>query len=144
MLAAARARIARLTPQQAWDAMANGALVLDLRDGDRRARTGVVPGSIHVPTLVLEWRVCIESGFAHPLITGRDQALILLCNEGFGSSLAAARLRDLGFSDVADVIGGFSAWEEAGLPTQPPQPRAAGVLDGLADPEPRGPRRAAN
>ena len=139
VLAAARARIARLDPQQTWTAMAGGALLLDLRDHDRRARDGVVPGSIHVPTLVLEWRVCVESGFANPVVRGREQPLVLLCNEGYGSSLAAARLVDLGFTDVADVIGGFAAWRDSGLPTAPPQPSREGALDGLGDPEPGGP-----
>ena len=120
-LAEARARIKRYTPQQAASA---DVLIVDLRSNDERDRDGVVPGSVHVPRSVLEWRCDQSSGFANPALAGH--ALVLLCAHGYSSSLAAASLVDLGFTDAADIEGGFEAWREAGLPIGP-APVAEGV-----------------
>ena len=113
MLIAARARIERYTPAEA---AAADALIVDLRCDDVRTRDGIVPGSVHVPRSVLEWRVDPGSGYANPALAGRR--LILMCEEGYSSSLAAASLCDLGF-DGADLVGGFTAWLAEGLPTVP-------------------------
>ena len=110
VLTAARERITRLSPREA---ASSGGLIVDTRSNDERAREGIVPGSVHVPLSVLEWRADQSSGHANPALAGRT--LIVLCAHGYSSSLAAARLLDLGI-DAGDVAGGFEAWREAGLP----------------------------
>jgi ADP-ribose pyrophosphatase YjhB (NUDIX family) len=116
VLAAARARLARLTPAEAAARMREGWTLVDVRALDLRARDGWIPGSVHAPLNVLEWRVDPESGAHEPALAGHEDRLILICHEGYSSSLAAVRLRSLGFEDTTDVIGGFSAWRAAGLP----------------------------
>jgi rhodanese-related sulfurtransferase len=110
MLAEARARITRYAPREIDD----GVLLVDLRSNDERARDGIIPGSIHVPRSVLEWRCDPESGYANPVLTGRR--LVLVCAHGESSSLAAASLVELGLDDAGDLVGGFEAWRDAGLP----------------------------
>jgi rhodanese-related sulfurtransferase len=132
VLAAARARIARYEPAEAARRAAAGSLLVDLRARDDRERDGIIPGSVHVPRSVLEWRVDPGSGFANPELAGVE--LILVCNHGFSSSLAAASVRDLGRDDVADLVGGFVAWRDAGLETVPAPPPAEG-LPGMGGPE---------
>lgn len=100
---------------------------MDLRSHDERAREGVIPGSVHVPRSVLEWRVDPESGYSNPVVADRDSELILVCHEGYSSSLAAASLRELGRERVADLIGGFEAWCDAGLETIVPPPQQDGL-----------------
>src|SRR5437667_9188804 len=127
MLAAARARIRRYTPAEA---AAADVLIVDLRSSDERARHGIVPGSVHVPRSVLEWRCDQSSGFANPNLAGRT--LVMLCAHGFSSSLAAASLIELGFADAGDVEGGFEAWAAAGLPVvEAPTP---GAVPGMGAP----------
>jgi rhodanese-related sulfurtransferase len=75
----------------------------------------VIPGSVHVPRTVLEWRVDPESGFSNPQIADRELELILVCADGYGSSLAAAALRELGFGQAGDLVGGFRGWRAEGL-----------------------------
>jgi rhodanese-related sulfurtransferase len=111
MLAEARSRIRRYSPAEA--AGADG-LIVDLRSDDERRESGVIPGSVHVPRSVLEWRCDQESGFANPHLAG--QRLILLCAHGYSSILAAASLVELGLEGAGDIEGGFEAWCEAGLP----------------------------
>jgi rhodanese-related sulfurtransferase len=119
LLAAARARYTRIDPFRACRAMSDGALLIDVRDGDQRRRDGRVPGALVIDRTVLEWRVDPASGATHPAITGLDQPLILICNQGYSSSLAVASLLDLGFTNVTDVTGGLQAWRAAGLPVDP-------------------------
>ncbi len=128
VLAAARARIDRYAPA---DAAVADALIVDLRCGDVRAQTGIIPGSVHVPRSVLEWRCDPGSGYANRVLAGRR--LILVCEHGHSSSLAAASLRDLGV-DAADLEGGFEAWVAAGLPVKPAPPSPSG-LPGMGGPE---------
>lgn len=117
MLAAARARIERVPPEAAWAAASAGdALIVDLRSSDERRRRGIVPGSLHIPRSVLEWRVDPEGRWRNPHVGGLDRRILLLCAEGFSSSLAAASLVDIGFERAGDVVGGFAAWRHAGLP----------------------------
>jgi rhodanese-related sulfurtransferase len=116
VLAAAQARLRRLTPAQAAAAMREGSILVDTRDGDLRSRDGRVPGSVPIPLSVLEWRVDPSSGHQSPVLAGHEDSLILLCHEGCSSSLAAVRLHDLGFENTTDVVGGFVAWAAAGLP----------------------------
>ena len=88
---------------------------MDLRSVDERAREGVIPGSVHVPRSVLEWRVDPDSGFSNPHVADSRLELILACHEGYSSSLAAASLRELGHVRVGDLVGGIQGWREAGL-----------------------------
>jgi rhodanese-related sulfurtransferase len=117
LLAEARARIVRLTPQDAVARIAAGALLVDIRPAAQRAREGEVPGSLIVERNVLEWRFDPASDARLPQATGYDVDVIVLCSEGYTSSLAADALRSLGLHRATDVIGGFSAWAAAGLPT---------------------------
>jgi rhodanese-related sulfurtransferase len=117
LLAGARARYRRVTPAQALAGMRAGALLIDIRTDTQRQRDGEIPGALAIDRTVLEWRVDPASGAAHPAI-GLDTPLILLCSQGYSSSLAVGTLLDLGASDVTDVIGGFEAWRAAGLPVR--------------------------
>ena len=118
LLVAARARLVRLDPRAARDAAAAGGLIVDIRSEVQRAEQGLVPGARFVPRNVLEWR-------ADPACPHRDPALavagplILMCAEGYQSSLAAATLQDLGLRNATDMAGGFAAWASAALPVVP-------------------------
>jgi rhodanese-related sulfurtransferase len=116
LLAAASARIARLEPRDAFEAAERGALIIDIRSHEARQRGGIVPGSVHIPRTVLEWRIAPDSESRNPHIGAPEQRLVLLCDHGYSTVLAAAALVDLGFTSAGDVIGGFVAWKEAGLP----------------------------
>ena len=98
--------------------MRAGAVLVDTRDADVRVRDGHIPGSVHIPLSVLEWRVDPTSGYQSAELAGHEDKLILICHEVYSSSLAAVRLHELGFPDTTDVIGGFVAWAEAGLPVE--------------------------
>ncbi len=137
LLEEARARIERLDPAAALAALEDGALLVDIRSDPDRERDGIVPGSLHVPRTVLEWRVAPESPWRSPHACGLDERIVLLCDHGYSSSLAAATLVELGFSRAGDVIGGFEAWRAAGLPTAaaPARRRAPGELAGMAPPD---------
>jgi rhodanese-related sulfurtransferase len=111
-----RARLRRLTPREAAEEMAHGRLLVDTRSADALRRDGVIPGALHVPRTVLEWRVDASSGHQSPSIAGHENDLILICEHGYSSSLAAATLHDLGYTGTTDVIGGFEAWAAEGLP----------------------------
>ena len=138
LLAAARRRIEpRRTPTQALDALHKGALIIDLRSSDDRRERGVVPGSIHIPRSVLEWRVDPDCEFRNPAACELEREVILMCADGFSSSFAADSLRELGFRRATDLVGGFSAWKAEGFPIrQAPQAEAAGQLPGMGRPEP--------
>jgi rhodanese-related sulfurtransferase len=107
----ARARIRRYTPREAWAAVHDGAVIVDVRSRDARERDGVIPGAYHVPRTVLEWRVASDDD-RNPAFAGKR--LILVCEQGFSTVLAAATLVGLGY-DAGDVIGGFEAWRADGL-----------------------------
>ncbi len=118
LLADARARIGRVTPDEAATRVARGAVLVDIRPAAQRAREGEVPGSLVVERNVLEWRFDPASDARLPEATGYDVEVVVLCSEGYTSSLAADALRSLGLSRTTDVVGGFSAWVAAGLPTR--------------------------
>ena len=118
VLAAAQARLDRLTPAQAAERMRDGWTLVDVRASDLRTRDGRIPGAVHAPLNVLEWRVDPDSASPEPALAGKEDRLILFCHEGYSSSLAAVRLQDLGYANTTDVIGGFTAWVEAGLPVE--------------------------
>ena len=119
LLAEAQSRLERLEPHEVAAAMERGALLVDIRSEDVRRHEGVIPGALHVPRNVLEWRVDPESGSQDPAIAGHENDLILFCSEGYSSSLAAVTLHELGFDRATDVVGGFQAWRAAGLPVEP-------------------------
>jgi rhodanese-related sulfurtransferase len=112
LLAAARARIRRYRPRE----LPPDAVLVDIRAGDSRARDGVVPGALHIPRTVLEWRLAPTSAWRTPHVEPRDR-VVLLCDHGYSSSLAAATLVELGV-DAGDVVGGFEAWVADGLETK--------------------------
>jgi rhodanese-related sulfurtransferase len=125
VLADARARLDRLEPAEAQRAVAEeDALIVDVRSELQRERDGVVPGAIHIPRNVLEWRLDPDSGAADPRIGGLGRRVVVMCDAGYQSSLAAAGLRDLGFERATDLAGGFQAWRAAGLPVEPAGPAA--------------------
>ncbi len=121
LLGAARRRIDRLTPAEAWAEMDGGAVLVDIRCQELRDETGVIPGSRHLPLSVLYWRLDPTSGSRDPDVSDPDRRIILLCAHGYSSSLAAATLRDLGFARATDVDGGFESWAATGLPVARPE-----------------------
>ncbi|MCA1837109.1 MAG: sulfurtransferase [Actinobacteria bacterium] len=116
MLAQARSGLRRLTPAQAHDAQADGALLVDIRPSWQRAGEGEVPGALVVERNHLEWRFDPACDSRLPEVTGYDIQVIVFCSEGYTSSLAAAALHILGLHNATDVIGGFRSWRERGLP----------------------------
>ena len=119
LLENARTHIVRLTPTEAAEAMASGALFIDLRPLEYRWRYGEIIGAIPVSRHVLEWRLDPSSEHRIQELDAGDyeHEIVLMCNEGYTSSLAAHTLmRDLGLKDVKDVIGGFAGWAAEGLP----------------------------
>ena len=120
LLREARAGLNRLEPREAAAAVENGALLVDIRGSEQLAADGTIPGAVWIARNVLEWRVDPDSGHQHPPFAGRENDLILLCAQGYQSSLAASSLHELGFPGVTDVAGGFEAWCAAGLPVDLP------------------------
>ncbi len=118
LLREAREQIDRLTPQEAAREAESGAVLVDTRCSEDREREGAIPGSLHVPRTLLEWRADPSCDHCDPRIADLEARLIVVCNDGYSSSLAAANLRRLGFSRVADLAGGYRGWVAAGLPTQ--------------------------
>jgi rhodanese-related sulfurtransferase len=121
MLSVARARFRRLSPDEAYDAVAKTkALLVDIRPDGQRAIEGSIPGALIVERNVLEWRFDPTSSARLPVATYHDIQVIVFCSEGYTSSLAAAALQDLGLWRASDLVGGFRAWSAAGLPIVPP------------------------
>jgi rhodanese-related sulfurtransferase/mannose-6-phosphate isomerase-like protein (cupin superfamily) len=118
VLSTARARLRRLSPEEASEAVDNmGAILVDIRPEGQRAMEGRIPGALLVERNVLEWRLDPTSSARLPVATNHDLEVIVFCSEGYTSSLAAASLRDLGLRRATDVVGGFHAWRAAGLTT---------------------------
>lgn len=118
VLDAARSRLVRLTPAQARPAWAAGAVIVDIRPAAQRAVEGELPGALVIERNVLEWRFDPASE-ARLAVAAYDLQVIVLCQEGYTSSLAAVSLQDLGISRATDVIGGYAAWRESGLIQMP-------------------------
>lgn len=117
LLARARRRLDRVTVGTVRSAIRAGALIVDIRSEAQRARDGVIPSAIFHPRNVLEWRCDPSSGHDDPRLSADlERHIVLVCDEGFQSSLAAATLQDLGFARATDLVGGFQAWAAAGLP----------------------------
>jgi rhodanese-related sulfurtransferase len=119
LLERSRAGLRRLTPEQAHAAARAGAVIVDTRPIDQRRRQGVVPGAVVIGRNALEWRSDPTSGYADAAVTDRRGELIVMCAEGYSSSLAAATLQAIGVAGATDMVGGFLAWEAAGLPVEP-------------------------
>ena len=117
MLANARARLDRLVPADAAAAVRDGALLIDIRPDWQRGAEGSVPDALLIERNHLEWRLDPTSAAKIPAATSHDVGIVIICSEGYTSSLAAASLQDLGLHRATDVIGGYHAWREAGLPT---------------------------
>ena len=138
LLFEARQQLDRLEPEKALAAQRSGALLVDTRSHDERSRYGVIPGSLHIPRSVLEWRLDPDADpeYRNPNVRGLDEWIVLVCAHGFSTSLAAATLQDLGFARATDVVGGFTAWNERGLPVRPAGPVPADAVPGMGDPDP--------
>ncbi|GAA1744248.1 rhodanese-like domain-containing protein [Luedemannella helvata] len=118
ILADARSRLDRIGPAEAAAAAADGAVLVDIRPAAQRRAHGEIPGSLIIERNVLEWRFDPRSDARLP-IASFDLRVVVLCQEGYTSSLAAASLRDLGLHRATDLAGGYVAWQAAGLPTRP-------------------------
>lgn len=118
LLEAARSRLDRLAPAAAYEELVDGAIVIDTRCVEQRHESGTIPGAVHIPLSVLYWRLDPTSGYEDATLADPRRRVILLCAHGYSSSLAAATLRDLGFARATDVVGGFEAWQAAGLPVE--------------------------
>ena len=138
LLAEARSRLERLEPEAALSAQRDGALIVDTRSADERRRKGVIPGSIHIPLSVLPWRVDPDADpdFRNPHVEGLEQKLILVCAHGYSTSLAAATLQEIGFTQATDLAGGFTAWAAHGLPVVTAPETATDAVPGMGAPDP--------
>lgn len=114
LLAAARSEIERLTPAEAVAALDGGAILIDIRPVEQRDRDGLVPQAHVIERNVLEWRLDPHGAHRDPKVAQGGRQVILICDEGYQSSLAAANLGRLGV-EAADVIGGVQAWLQDGL-----------------------------
>ncbi|HEY5882049.1 MAG TPA: rhodanese-like domain-containing protein [Nakamurella sp.] len=122
LLAVARSRLDRVTPERLGAEIADGAIVVDTRPVDQRTADGSLPGALVIDRNVLEWRLDPTCPHRHPAITHHDHRVIVVCNEGYSSSLAAATLRDLGLARATDLVGGYRQWREH----QPADPAPGG------------------
>ena len=123
LLAEARSGLRRFGPEElaaALESAPDPPLVIDIRDRDDRERTGMIPGSISIPLIVLEWRCDPASGTRDPAVKSLDQQVVTVCNEGYTSSFAAVSLRRLGFEHAADLEGGVEGWAASGRPLVQP------------------------
>lgn len=121
LLSEARSGLARLRPEAAFAAITDGAVLVDIRSLEQRIVEGEVPGAIIIGRNVLEWRLDPRSEARIPALARPDVRVVVMCSQGYASSLAATSLRRLGLTEVTDLDGGFQAWQSAGLPTRPAQ-----------------------
>lgn len=128
-----RAGVHRPGPQEAYDARRGGALLVDIRPAAQRSAEGQIPGALVIERNVLEWRLDPTGSHRIPEATGYELPVIVLCSEGYASSLAAASLRELGLRRATDLDGGFVAWAAAGLPTEPGPPVTVSAASLIAD-----------
>jgi rhodanese-related sulfurtransferase len=119
LLARARERLSRLGPTEAAAAVEDGARLVDIRPGWQRLAEGTVPGALVIERNHLEWRLDPTSDARVAEATDHDRQWVVICSEGYTSSLAAAALQELGLHRATDVVGGFRAWAAVGLPTAP-------------------------
>jgi rhodanese-related sulfurtransferase len=124
LLAEARSRITRVEPEELDQLVADGALVVDIRPAAQRAAEGELGFGLIVERNVLEWRFDLTGSHALPEVTGYDQPIVVVCSEGYASSLAADSLRQLGFARAADLAGGYHAWRRWRTRARPAAPDA--------------------
>ncbi len=109
----------RVTPIEAIELAAEGAVIIDVRSRDEQERQGgLIPGALHHPLSVLLWRLDPDIQTSNPKLP-LETPIILVCREGYSSSIAASQLRAIGFRQTTDMIGGFDAWLAAGLRVEP-------------------------
>ncbi|MET7856235.1 rhodanese-like domain-containing protein [Streptomyces sp. NPDC005318] len=118
LLERVRAGFDRIGPSEAAAAASDGALLVDIRYAELRERDGLIPGALVVERNELEWRLDPQGSHRAPEAVSHDLQVVVVCNEGYASSLAAASLRQLGLYRATDLIGGFQAWRAAGLPVE--------------------------
>ena len=130
LLAEARSGLERIAPAELADLMESAdsaegerLRVIDVRPREDRERTGIIEGSEHIGLLVVQWRLDPDSGASEGTAAGLDDHVVIVCNQGYSSSLAAGQLQQMGFARATDLDGGVEGWIEAGLPVVPP-PRA--------------------
>lgn len=116
LLAQARSNLDRVAVEDLADEVAQGAILIDIRPLEQRRRDGDLPGAIVVDRNVLEWRLDPSSPHRLPIATSTDVRLIIVCNQGYSSSLAAATLHELGLRSATDLVGGFQAWRTWSAP----------------------------
>jgi rhodanese-related sulfurtransferase len=109
----------RYSPEDIVKEIDCGTLVIDIRGDEQQRQDGLIPRTIVIRRNVLEWRCDPASPWHHDLITDHRQKIVIFCNEGYQSSLAAANLQKLGLVNATDMVGGFAKWKECGLPTTP-------------------------
>ncbi|MFE0730089.1 rhodanese-like domain-containing protein [Streptomyces antibioticus] len=120
LLERVRAGYTRVEAREAYEAAGAGeALLVDIRYAALRERDGLIPGALVVERNELEWRLDPQGSHRVPEATGHDLRIVVICNEGYASSLAAASLHGLGLHRATDLVGGFQAWKAAGLPVTP-------------------------
>jgi rhodanese-related sulfurtransferase len=121
LLAAARATLRRVEPKEAQaEVRAGDAVIVDIRAESQRAGDGLVPGAAFVARNVVEWRLDPASDWKDPELARTDRRVIVMCDAGYQSSLVAATLQELGHANATDLVGGFQAWRDAGLPVEDP------------------------
>ncbi|MFD4034964.1 rhodanese-like domain-containing protein [Streptomyces sp. NPDC058637] len=125
LLERTRAGYERIGPAEAAAASAEGALLVDIRYAALREQDGLIPGALVIERNELEWRLDPLGSHRAPEAVSHDLPVVVICNEGYASSLAVASLRQLGLRRVTDLIGGFQAWRAAGLPVALPTPGRA-------------------
>ncbi|MBJ3810071.1 rhodanese-like domain-containing protein [Streptomyces flavofungini] len=118
LLERVRRGLDRVTPEQAYDIADSGGLLVDTRYAELRERDGLIPGALVVERNELEWRLDPQGSHRAPEAASHELRVVVFCNEGYASSLAAASLRQLGLWHATDIIGGFQAWKAAGLPVE--------------------------
>ncbi|MGA3149556.1 MAG: rhodanese-like domain-containing protein [Acidimicrobiales bacterium] len=133
LVAEARRRIQRIRPEDLDSVASSGGLVVDIRPNAQRLLEGELPGALVIERNVLEWRLDPNGAHRLPAVTGFDQQVVVVCSEGYASSLAAASLADLGFRHAGDLAGGYcnwSAWAQS-LPSKvrsrPSEDRTSGA-----------------
>ncbi len=115
-----RADLDRVTAKEAFAEASEGALLVDIRYAALRERDGLIPGALVVERNELEWRLDPLGSHRAAEATGHDLRVVVICNEGYASSLAAVSLRQLGLHRATDLVGGFQAWRAEGLPVSTP------------------------
>ncbi|WTO75236.1 rhodanese-like domain-containing protein [Streptomyces sp. NBC_00210] len=118
LLERVREDLDRVDPKEAFEAAAEGALLVDIRYAALRERDGLIPGALVVERNELEWRLDPQGSHRAPEAVSHNLRVVVICNEGYASSLAAVSLRRLGLHRATDLVGGFQAWKSAGLPVE--------------------------